>query len=221
MLDQLSVIQTIAVVALPLLFAIVVHEVSHGWAALALGDRTAEMLGRLSLNPVRHIDPFGTVILPLGLVITASLAGTPPFVFGWAKPVPVTWENLARPRRDMALVAVAGPLSNLVMALLWGLVAKGGYGLGSGMGDFLVLVGLIGVVVNLVIGLLNLVPIPPLDGSRLVSAILPESAAATYNRAESWGVVALLLLLVFGLLDPVLGPLVSGLRQGIHQFIGL
>ncbi|MFP4182022.1 MAG: site-2 protease family protein [Thiohalospira sp.] len=221
MLDQLSVIQTIAVVALPLLFAIVVHEVSHGWAALALGDRTAEMLGRLSLNPVRHIDPFGTVILPLGLVITASLAGTPPFVFGWAKPVPVTWENLARPRRDMALVAVAGPLSNLAMALLWGLVAKGGYGLGSGMGDFLVLVGLIGVVVNLVIGLLNLVPIPPLDGSRLVSAILPESAAATYNRAESWGVVALLLLLVFGLLDPVLGPLVSGLRQGIHQFIGL
>lgn len=221
MLDQLSVIQTIAVVALPLLFAIVVHEVSHGWAALALGDRTAEMLGRLSLNPVRHIDPFGTVILPLGLVITASLAGTPPFVFGWAKPVPVTWENLARPRRDMALVAVAGPLSNLVMALLWGLVAKGGYGLGSWVGDFLVPVGLIGVVVNLVIGLLNLVPIPPLDGSRLVSAILPESAAATYNRAESWGVVALLLLLVFGLLDPVLGPLVSGLRQGIHQFIGL
>ncbi|MFP4131092.1 MAG: site-2 protease family protein [Thiohalospira sp.] len=221
MLDQLSVIQTIAVVALPLLFAIVVHEVSHGWAALALGDRTAEMLGRLSLNPVRHIDPFGTVILPLGLVITASLAGTPPFVFGWAKPVPVTWENLARPRRDMALVAVAGPLSNLAMALLWGLLAKGGYGLGSGVGDFLVLVGLIGVVVNLVIGLLNLVPIPPLDGSRLVSAILPESAAATYNRAESWGVVALLLLLVFGLLDPVLGPLVSGLRQGIHQFIGL
>ena len=221
MLDQLSVVQTLAVVALPLLFAIVVHEVAHGWAALALGDRTAEMLGRLSLNPVRHIDPFGTVILPLGLVITASLAGAPPFVFGWARPVPVTWENLARPRRDMALVAVAGPLSNLVMALLWGVVAKAGYGMGAGIGDFLVLVGLSGIVVNLVIGLLNLIPIPPLDGSRLISALLPSEAAATYNRAESWGVVALLLLLIFGFLDPVLGPAVSGLRHGIHQFIGL
>jgi len=220
-LDQLSVVQTIAVVALPLLFAIVVHEVAHGWAALLLGDRTAEMLGRLSLNPVRHIDPFGTVILPLGLVITASLAGAPPFVFGWAKPVPVTWENLARPRRDMALVALAGPSSNLIMAVLWGLVAKAGYGLGAGIGDFLVLVGMSGVVVNLVIGLLNLVPIPPLDGSRLVSAVLPASAVATYNRAESWGVVVLLLLLIFGLLDPILGPAVTGLRHGIHQFIGL
>ena len=221
MLDQLSVIQTIAVIAVPLLFAIVVHEVAHGWVALALGDRTAEMLGRLSLNPVRHIDPFGTVILPLGLVITASLAGAPPFVFGWAKPVPATWENLARPRRDMALVAIAGPVSNLVMAVLWALVARVGYSLGPGIGDFLVLVGMSGVVVNLVIGLLNLIPIPPLDGSRLVSAVLPESMAATYNRAESWGVVVLLLLLIFGFLDPVLGPAVTGLRQGIYQFIGL
>lgn len=214
---ELSLVQKIVVWALPVIFAITLHEVAHGWAAKYLGDRTAEMMGRLTLNPIKHIDPVGTVALPLLLLIFS------PVVFGWAKPVPVTWENLRHPRRDMALVAVAGPGANLLMALFWVLVIKlamlsqatGG----GGATEFFILMGYAGIIINIVLMILNLLPIPPLDGSRVVSSVLPGPWAYSYSRLEPYGLVILLVLLVSGLLGRILGPAIIGIQQFVYQFL--
>lgn len=210
---ELSLIQKIVVWALPVVFAITLHEVAHGWAAKYLGDRTAEMMGRLTLNPIRHVDPIGTVALPL-LMLAVS-----PFVFGWAKPVPVTWENLRNPRRDMALVAVAGPAANLVMAVFWVLVIKLAILFPMAVSEFFILMGFAGIVINLVLMILNLLPIPPLDGSRLVSSVLPGPWAYNYSRLEPYGIIILLGLLVTGLLGKILGPIVLGAQQFVYQFL--
>lgn len=210
---ELSLIQKIVVWALPVVFAITLHEVAHGWAAKYLGDRTAEMMGRLTLNPIRHVDPIGTVALPL-LMLAVS-----PFVFGWAKPVPVTWENLRNPRRDMALVAVAGPAANLVMAVFWVLVIKLAILFPMAVSEFFILMGFAGIVINLVLMILNLLPIPPLDGSRLVSSVLPGPWAYHYSRLEPYGIIILLGLLVTGLLGKILGPIVLGAQQFVYQFL--
>lgn len=210
---ELSLIQKIVVWALPVVFAITLHEVAHGWAAKYLGDRTAEMMGRLTLNPIRHVDPIGTVALPL-LMLAIS-----PFVFGWAKPVPVTWENLRNPRRDMALVAVAGPAANLVMAVFWVLVIKLAILFPMAVSEFFILMGFAGIVINLVLMILNLLPIPPLDGSRLVSSVLPGPWAYNYSRLEPYGIIILLGLLVTGLLGKILGPIVLGAQQFVYQFL--
>lgn len=210
---ELSLIQKIVVWALPVVFAITLHEVAHGWAAKYLGDRTAEMMGRLTLNPIRHVDPIGTVALPL-LMLAVS-----PFVFGWAKPVPVTWENLRNPRRDMALVAVAGPAANLVMAVFWVLVIKLAILFPMAVSEFFILMGFAGIVINLVLMILNLLPIPPLDGSRLVSSVLPGPWAYGYSRLEPYGIIILLVLLVTGLLGKILGPIVLGAQQFVYQFL--
>ena len=217
-MNELTLIQKIAVWALPLLFAITIHEVAHGWMARRLGDSTAYMLGRLSLNPVRHIDPVGTILVP-GILL--MLGG---FIFGWAKPVPVNWRNLRDPRRDMMLVAAAGPLSNLAMAFGWGIVLKIGLGLANTMpmlGLPLVYMGGAGIIINLILMVLNLLPIPPLDGSKILSGLLPPELAMQYNRLEGVGFFILLALLATGALSSILGPPIYALRSLIMTVLGI
>lgn len=217
-MEDLSLLQRIAVWALPVIFAITVHEVAHGWAARRLGDPTAMMLGRLTLNPIKHIDPIGTLLVPAVMFMVS------PFVFGWAKPVPVTWENLKHPKRDMALVAAAGPLANLIMALLWGLLIKITLMFGAQPGEpvqFLIYMGIAGISINIILMVLNLLPIPPLDGGRVLSGLLPGPWAWQLNRIESYGFVLLLLLLVTGVLGQILTPIVSALQRALYGMLGL
>lgn len=218
-MEELSLLQRIAVWALPVLFAITVHEVAHGWVARKLGDPTAMMLGRLTLNPLKHIDPFGTVLLPLFMVILKF-----PFIFGWAKPVPVTWENLKHPKRDMALVAAAGPVSNLLMALLWAGVMKMGVLSSAALGgvaQFMIYVGGAGIFINVILMVLNLVPIPPLDGGRVLSGLLPGPWSWQLNRIEPYGMIILILLLASGLLSSILNPPVQALQGALYALAGL
>lgn len=218
-MQGLSVAQMFAVAVLPLLFAITIHEVAHGWAALRLGDRTAQMLGRLTLNPIKHVDPFGTILVP-GMLLILNTG----FVFGWAKPVPVTWENLRQPRRDMALVAAAGPFSNLWMALFWALVLKTGLMLGPAMAWLslpLVLMGQFGISINLVLLVLNLIPLPPLDGGRIAAALLPGPWAASYSRIEPYGFLIILTLIITNVLSAIMGPPIGLLERAIYAVFGL
>ena len=200
---QLTMIQRIVVWILPLLFGITVHEVAHGWMASRLGDKTADRLGRLTLNPLKHIDLIGTIIVPL-LLLSFS-----PIVFGWAKPVPVTQQNLHHPRRDMALVAIAGPLSNCLMALLWACVMKLGLWLMSMGLQFAVpimLMGQAGIAINLLLMVLNLIPLPPLDGGRVVSNLIPARMTYYFDRIEPYGFYILLLLIFTRVINFILLP---------------
>jgi Zn-dependent protease len=200
MMDQLTLLQRIVVWILPVVFAITVHELAHGWMAKKMGDNTASMLGRLTLNPIKHIDPIGTIIVPGLLLLTFS-----GFVFGWAKPVPVDPRNFKNPRKDMAIVALAGPVANLLMAIGWASLARLGGIINT---DFITLPliysGVAGISINLVLALLNLLPIPPLDGSRILTGILPSYWAWQYNRFEKYGFILLLILLYTQMLDKVL-----------------
>ena len=203
--DLIPLVQKIAIWALPVLFAITLHEVAHGWAARALGDRTAEMLGRLSLNPLKHIDPMGTVVVPMLMMVMGG------FLFGWAKPVPVGVRNLRNPRRDMALVAIAGPLSNLIMAVAWGVLAKIAIGMNPDEGVWLglLLMARAGIIINLVLMVLNLIPLPPLDGGRVLTGLLPEKQARVLDRIEPYGFVILIVLMATGILGRVMAlPLI-------------
>lgn len=218
MTDLTSEFQRLAVWVLPVLFAITLHEVAHGWIAEKLGDKTARRLGRITLNPVKHIDPVGTVLVPLLLFFTSGL------IFGWAKPVPVTWENLKRPKRDMALVAVAGPGANLLMALAWALLAKSAAGmpaLSPTAAQGLVWMGLAGLQINIVLMVLNLLPLPPLDGSRIVSGLLPPGPERAYSRIEPYGIVILLVLMVTGILGKLLIPPVLAIMRAMVRMLGL
>ena len=215
---QLSTIQIIAVSILPVLFAITVHEVAHGWVAKQLGDRTAQMLGRLTLNPIKHIDPVGTLLVP-GVLM---LLGGP--VMGWAKPVPVTWENLRNPRRDIALVAVAGPMANLLMAVFWLLVMKLSLMLNiqpGSMGYGLFLMADVGITINLVLMVLNLLPMPPLDGGRIVSSLLPGPLSYKFSRLEPYGLFLVLGLFALGVLWPLISEPVSLMRTLLYHMAGL
>lgn len=223
-MDSLTLAQTLAVAALPLLFAITLHEVAHGWLADRLGDPTAKMLGRLSLNPLRHIDPVGTVLVPLGMLAMTSLAGGQPLVFGWAKPVPVTWANLRQPRRDSALVALAGPLANLLMALAWTLVLKFALGAGPALAWVavpLAYMSVLGIGINLVLMVLNLLPVPPLDGGRIMTSVLPPRLGWQLSRLEPYGLVILLVLLLSGMLWQIVAPPIAVLRQFLFALIGI
>lgn len=209
MLD-FNMIQQLILMAPPLLLAITLHEVAHGWAALLCGDATAKAQGRLSLNPLRHIDPIGTVLVP---ALMALFGG---FIFGWAKPVPVNYGRLRQPKRDMALVALAGPLSNLLMALGWALAALAGQALHGGLpwlGVPLFAMGVVGVSVNVMLGVLNLVPIPPLDGSRVLAGMLPNRAGQIMAQIEPYGLIILVVLLMSGVLN--LMPMVNTIRHFI------
>lgn len=203
--------------AIPLVFAITVHEVAHGWMARRCGDPTAESRGRLTLNPLRHVDAFGTVILPALLYF--SHAGV---VFGWAKPVPVDWRNLRDIPRDVALVAAAGPLANLCMGLGWfalGLAARAA--LPGPAGELVRVTCLNGIMFNATIMLLNLIPIPPLDGSRIVTAALPRRAAVLYNQIEPFGLIVIALLLFSRLLDPVLDAPLAWVEAYAERCLGV
>jgi len=200
MMDHLSLVQRIVVWILPVVFAITAHEAAHGWAARKRGDSTAFLLGRLTLNPLKHIDWLGTVILPCLLLVTGT-----GFIFGWAKPVPVDTRNFKRPLQDMAFVALAGPLSNLFMALAWALLARVGVMIGiEAVSLPLIYSGVAGISINLVLFLINLLPIPPLDGSRVLTGLLPARMAWQFAKIEPYGFYILLALLYFNVLNVVL-----------------
>ncbi len=217
-MQELALPQLIAVSILPVLFAVTVHEVAHGWMAKRLGDPTAQMLGRLTLNPLKHIDPVGTVLVPVVLMLLGGV------IFGWAKPVPVTWENLRHPKRDMALVAVAGPAANFLMAIAWALVQKTGLVLQGSLDSLaipLIYMGEAGIWVNLILMILNLIPLPPLDGGRVLTGILPGPLAWKVSRIEPYGFFILLGLLVTGLLFKVIWPVLSVILLIFHTVFGL
>lgn len=200
MMDELTLVQRIIVWTLPVVFAITGHETAHGWMAKKFGDNTAYMLGRLTLNPIKHIDPLGTLILP-GLLL---LTGTS-FIFGWAKPVPVNGRFFKKPLRDMAWVAAAGPGANLLMAIAWALLARLGGTLDiEAISPPLINMGIAGISINISLLLINLLPIPPLDGSRILTALLPYRLAVQYNQLERYGFIILLAMLYTGALNILL-----------------
>lgn len=216
-MGHLSTLQQVAVAIIPVLFAITLHEVAHGWMAYRLGDSTAKMLGRLSLNPLKHIDPLGTVLLPILFFVIYGVA------IGYAKPVPITERNLRNIKRDVVWIALAGPAANLLMAIFWMLIGTLGYAvLNSGWGgaQFLIYSGMYGGVFNIALLVLNLLPIPPLDGSRVVSALLPGPLAWQYGRLEPYGLIILLLLFPSGIWREVIMPVVLGLYQLLASLVG-
>jgi Zn-dependent protease len=214
-----DLIQTIAIYAIPVIFAITLHEAAHGYVARHFGDTTAFMLGRISLNPLRHIDLVGTIVVPLLILVTSKLFGSAGILFGWAKPVPVNFHALRHPKRDMLWVAAAGPAANLVMALGWALVLKAA--LLFPKGDFslpLSLMAEAGITVNIVLMVLNLLPILPLDGGRIAVSLLPDRLALGYARLEPFG-FPILLALIF--IPPhVLGALMMPMVRASIGLIG-
>jgi Zn-dependent protease len=208
----------IATWGIPVLLAITLHEVAHGWAALAFGDRTAQMLGRLSLNPLKHIDPVGTILVPLMLLVSSALAGLPPFVFGWAKAVPVDTRNLVHPRRDMAWIAIAGPASNFVQAIAWALLLHFSYG---SFTEAVHTVAVAGISINLILIALNVLPIPPLDGSRIMAAFMPKTLAFQYDRLEPYGFFILIGLMLFNLLNPLITPIFHIVKDWVLWLAGI
>jgi len=209
---------TLAIWTIPVLLAITLHEVAHGWAALAFGDRTAQLLGRLSLNPLKHVDPVGTVAVPLSLLLMSWLMGSQPFLFGWAKPVPVSVQNLSHPKRDMAWVAIAGPASNFVQAIGWALLLTVSIGSAT---EWLHSMAIAGISINLILIALNLLPIPPLDGSRVLTALLPNQLGWQYNRLEPYGLLILIGLMVMGWLTPLIMPLFNLFKGLVLGIVGL
>jgi len=203
-----AIIQGISTWALPVLFAIVLHEVAHGWVADRLGDNTARFMGRLTLNPLKHIDPIGTVLIPVLLLVVGS-----PFLFGYAKPVPIDFRKLRNPKRDMIWVALAGPVTNLLLALISALVLAitvNMLGSVEWVAKPLALMCQASIIINIVLCIFNLIPLPPLDGGRVAVGLLPGPMAYQLSRIEPFGFLIIILLLVSGVLQSVIGPLVMG-----------
>lgn len=211
-----QLIQTIALAAIPILFAITLHEAAHGYVARHFGDMTAFHEGRISLNPIRHIDPVGTILLPL---LTLALGG---ILFGWAKPVPVNFSALRNPKKDMLWVAIAGPASNLVMALGWAMLARVAMEMqGSYFAEPLRGMAIIGIQINIILLVLNLLPLPPLDGGRVAVSLLPHRQAFLLAKIEPYGIFILIFLLMTNVLGLILWPLVSALTGMLNLIFGL
>lgn len=215
-MSELPLFQQILIWAIPILFAVTLHEVAHGWMAKQLGDRTAEMMGRLTVNPIKHIDPIGTVVVPLILLMLGG------FIFGWAKPVPVDWNQLRKPKRDMALVALAGPAANLLMVFFWLAIAKLAAVLANdaeSVANLFIFMAWAGVIINSLLMILNLFPLPPLDGSRVLFSVLPAQLATHYIKIEPYGLVILLVLFATGVLGKILGPVIFGFQHLIFSLV--
>ena len=213
---DLTLIQKIAIFAIPVIFAITLHEAAHGYVALRFGDATAKMMGRLTLNPLKHIDPIGTILVP---ALALMLGG---ILFGWAKPVPVSFNNLRHPKKDMLWVAAAGPGANLVMALFWAAVIKLAHILpASAYSEPMILMGAAGVTINAILAALNLIPLPPLDGGRIAVSLLPPRLAYGLARVEPYGLIILVALLFTGMLGVIIGPLYSAIERLAYSLFGL
>ena len=210
-----SLLQTIALAAIPVVLAITLHEAAHGYVARQFGDSTAWMLGRVTLNPLKHIDPIGTVLVPLGILLLSGGG----FLFGWAKPVPVNFANLRQPKRDMFWVAAAGPGVNFLMAIAWALL----FGLGKSVfaSSGLQYMALIGVSINVALMVLNLLPILPLDGGRIAVSLLPHSLAVPFAGTERFGFFIVIALLVSGVLSVAMRPLVRVVTLVIEALTGV
>ena len=213
-MDFTALIQTLAIAALPVIFAITLHEAAHGYVARHFGDPTAWQAGRISVNPLRHIDPFGTLLVPALILVSSYLVAGSAMLFGWAKPVPVNFGRLRHPKRDMLWVAAAGPAVNLLMAIGWAamfkldtMIPRNAYTLP------LAEMSRTGIDVNLVLMVLNLLPLPPLDGGRIAVSLLPHSLAWKFAQLERWGFPILLLLMFTGILGDVMWPFVSLFRD--------
>lgn len=196
----------IALWIVPVIFAVTLHEIAHGWAASYFGDSTARSLGRLKLNPLRHIDPVGSVLVPGVLLLVSGM------VFGWAKPVPVNVAALRNPKRDMGLVALAGPAANLMMSIFWAFVMKLGLWVGESeplISSILLFTGVAGVLINTALMMFNLLPLPPLDGGRVLAALLPMRQAVWLMKLERWGLLILVLLLVSGVSSKIIWPMME------------
>ena len=214
----MNAIQTLAISALPVIFAITLHEAAHGYAARHFGDPTAWQAGRISLNPLRHVDLMGTIIVPA--VILLLSAGN--FLFGWAKPVPVDFGRLRHPKQDMFWVAAAGPGANLLMALGWGLLLKFVVVTSpNGYSQALAEMARVGITINGVLMVLNLLPLPPLDGGRIAVSLLPHDLAWKFAKLEPYGMMILLALLFTGILETILGPLLGLFLMLMKSFLSL
>jgi Zn-dependent protease len=222
-MDFSEISRMIAVFAVPVIFAITLHEAAHGYVARHFGDATAFKLGRISLNPARHIDLVGTIFLPVVMLFVSGGR----IMFGWAKPVPVNFHALRHPKRDMLWVALAGPAANLAMAVAWGAAAKAGALSGLKPNDFLLQVPIAGIEVNLVFMALNLLPILPLDGGRVVVSLLPDPFARSFSRLEPYGLPILLGLVAVSMygynilgvfLDPIMFASKSAIAAIFHLY---
>ena len=215
---EFSLIETILLYAIPVILAITLHEAAHGYVARMLGDSTAYMLGRVTLNPIKHIDPVGTIAVPLGLLLLSRMMGGSGLLFGWAKPVPVNFGNLRDPKSDMFWVAAAGPGANLFMALLWAIALKLGGPLDHP--TFLQAMAIQGVTINVVLMVLNLMPIPPLDGGRIVVSLLPNALAYRFAQIERFGFMLVIVLMASGILNTLMEPVVRTTLRVITTVFG-
>ncbi len=216
-----ELIPTIAIWALPVLLAITLHEAAHGYVARHFGDPTADRAGRITLNPLRHIDPIGTVLVPLAILAASTLFSGGGILFGWAKPVPVNFGRLRNPKADMLWVAAAGPFVNMLMAVGWaGLLKLAASGLVGAFATPMAAMAVAGIQINLVLMLLNLLPIPPLDGGRIVVSLLPMPLARSYARIEPFGFPILLVLLFSKVLGQILSPLLAICQMLLAKIFG-
>ena len=218
---ELNLIQKITVWAIPVIFAITLHEAAHGYVAKFFGDKTAWMLGRVTLNPLKHIDPVGTILVPLAILLMSKLLGGGFILFGWAKPVPVNFGALRNPKRNMLWVAIAGPAANLVMAIFWALIIKLGISLGDNYTQPMALMGAAGIFINAILMALNLLPLPPLDGGRITLSLLPNRYAYRYAQLEPYGFYILLALMFIGWLGLILSPILAVTLVVVSGFSGL